>query len=215
MQKGRFLHLLARSRCQAGRAFFASGKGGVVLSLWFKEFLDHRDPHLLGPPLHFEKVSVSVKRAESAESAESAFNRQLQALKGSYKGTTVVCASIDLCIYMLFRCGGGWCHVTGAAGPEDAPARSRKELVSGDTPTTRGDTCPTYPVNSSDFTRVYLTGSLLSRVAHTGKMSKMSKSLCVSLSDSTALPAHQCRAPHHRPASSRCTRDGLRSLAAA
>ena len=69
MQKGRFLHLLARSRCQAGRAFFASGKGGVVLSLWFKEFLDHRDPHLLGPPLHFEKVSVSVIQSAATRAA--------------------------------------------------------------------------------------------------------------------------------------------------
>ena len=27
--------------------------GGVLARFWFKEFIDHRDPHLLGPPLRF------------------------------------------------------------------------------------------------------------------------------------------------------------------
>ena len=31
-----------------------------VLGFWFKEFIDHRDPHLLGPPLRPDPQSYSA-----------------------------------------------------------------------------------------------------------------------------------------------------------
>ena len=52
--------MAARDGCCVGVGCFLLGQGSPecnVTEIWFKEFIDHRDPHLLGPPLRSDPQS--------------------------------------------------------------------------------------------------------------------------------------------------------------